>query len=244
MPDQSHGAPALVTPPAYGSARTNVGQGERIASVLAGSALAGLGATRRSALGWALTSLGGLLLWRGVAGRCPAYAVAGVSTARDQPDPVRIARSVTVARPRAEVYAFWRDLQNLPRFMGHLRRVAPLTDRLWHWVAKGPGPLPDLTWDAEIVEDRPGEALAWRSLPGADVDNAGRVRFEDAADGGTVVHVQIAYHPPAGAVGHVVAGWLSPLLGAMVEDDVHRFQHVIEGDAADAEGDAGGSTHA
>lgn len=231
MPDRPHGPAQLVTSPAYGSARTNVGEAERVASVLGGSALAALGAAKRSGLGWALTGLGAVLLWRGVSGRCPAYAVAGVSTAGAQPDPVMIDRSVTVTHPRAAVYAFWRDLQNLPQFMGHLRRVAPLTERLWHWVAKGPGPLPDLTWDAEIVEDKRNEVLAWRSLPGADVDNAGHVRFEDAEGGGTTVRVRIGYHPPAGSVGHVVAHWLSPLLGAVVEDDLHRLQAVLDGRA-------------
>lgn len=228
MPDRAREPAPLVVPPAYGSARTNVGDAERIASVIGGTALAALSVGRRSGAWWALTGLGAVLLWRGVSGRCPAFAAAGLSTAAVQPDPVRLERSVTVTQHPGDVYAFWRDLSNLPSFMDHLRRVAPLTKHIWHWVAKGPGPLPDLTWDAEIVDDRPDEVLAWRSLPGADVDNAGHVRFEKAPNGGTTVHVRIEYHPPAGSVGHAVAAWLSPLLGAALERDIQGLQEALD----------------
>ncbi len=225
------------------SARGNVGHTERIASAVGGGLLALYGLSRKSAGGVALAAAGGALVARGVSGYCPAYGALGTSTAEGEtaPLPVEVAESLTVRRPRAEVYAFWRKLENLPRFMHHLERVTELDGRRSRWEAKGPGPIPDLSWEAEIVEERPGELLAWRSLPGADVENAGHVRFEDAPDGGTEIHARIAYRPPAGPLGAAVARWLDPVLGQMVRDDVRRLKNLLEaGEIPTTEGQPSG----
>ena len=230
MPDTS----ATASPPQYTQPRPNattprnVGELERIASTVGGGLLTLLGLGRRSLGGLALAGVGGVLLYRGTTGHCPAYQQLGMSTAETTPEPVEIAEALTVNAPRGEVYAFWRKLENLPRFMHHLRRVDDLGGTRSRWTAKGPGPLPDLTWEAEVVQETPDELLVWRSLPGADVSNAGHVTFKDAPHGGTEIHARIAYRPPAGAVGATLARWLDPVLGQMVKEDIRRFQHIIE----------------
>ena len=110
-------------------------------------------------------------------------------------------RSVTIRRPRQEVYAFWRDLQNLPRFMVHLQDVQEMDGPRSHWVAHGPADR-TIEWDAEIVDESAHERIAWRALPGADVAHEGVVRFQDApADRGTEVYVQLRYNVPGGSAG-------------------------------------------
>lgn len=220
----------LLRPAASDPSSHNVGETERVASVVAGGLLALYGLSRRSLGGLALAGLGGALAYRGTTGHCPAYSALGVSTAdsASAPPPVEIAESVTVTTPRAEVYAFWRKLENLPRFMHHLESVRELGDGRSRWKAKGPGPLPDVAWLAEITEERENEVLAWRSLPGADVENTGEVRFNDGPNGSTEVHVRIAYRPPAGAAGAAVAKRLDAVFGQLVRNDVRRFQQVLE----------------
>lgn len=224
-PSRSAGAASV---PATHSAHVNVGSAERVASAVGGGLLALYGLTRGSLGGALLATVGGVLAYRGVSGHCPAFQALGVSTAEAEPRPVEVETAVTVNRPRPEVYEFWQRLENLPSFMHHLRRVDRLDGNRSHWVAKGAGPLPDIEWDAETTQFRQNEVIAWRSLPGADVDNAGHVRFEDGPNGGTEVHVRIGYRPPAGAAGASVAGWFSPLLEQIVKEDVRRFKHVLE----------------
>lgn len=224
------------------SASRNVGETERLASAIGGGLLALLGLSRRSLGGFALAGLGGVLLYRGTTGHCPVFEQFGVSTAEPKaPEPVEIVEAITVNVARSTAYDYWRRLENLPRFMHHLRRVEDLGGGRSRWTARGPGPLPDLTWEAEVVEERPGERLVWRSLPGADVSNAGHVTFSDAPHGETEVHARIAYRPPAGAVGAGLARWLDPVLGQMVKEDIRRFQHVIEtGEVPTTEGQPSG----
>src|SRR4030095_15214410 len=123
---------------------------------------------------------------------------------------IRLAQSVTINRSPEEIYRFWRDLQNLPRFMKHLESVRATGDRRSHWAAKAPAGR-TVEWDAEITEDRQNELIAWRSLEGSDVDSVGSVRFERAPGGrGTIVRVEMRYSPPGRRVGATVA----ELLGA------------------------------
>jgi uncharacterized membrane protein len=217
------GVPRFADPPV----RANVGSAERVVSGIAGGLLALYGVSRRSLPGLALAGVGGALLSRATSGHCPAYQALGVDTA-GAPAPVEIVQSMSVLAPRPEVYTFWRTLENLPRFMEHLQSVEALGETRSRWTAKGPGPLPDVTWEAEIVEDVENERIVWQSLPGADVDNAGHVRFADGPNGLTEVHARIAYRPPAGPLGAAVAKWLDPVLGSSVRQDIARFKHVIE----------------
>ncbi len=218
----------------------NVGHVERALCVSAGTALAVYAARRR---GWAIPGwlAAGALLYRGVSGRCPAYRSLGINTNTSAtPIPyetgVKVRVGITISRPRQEVYAFWRQLENLPRFMNHLTKVEQLEDGRSHWEAKGPLDQ-TVGWDAEIINEIPGELLAWKSVPGSDVDNAGSVHFNDSKEvEGTEVVVKLQYHPPAGAVGAWVARVFDSDPKQAVADDLERLKVLLESGAAVTEG--------
>ena len=136
--------------------------------------------------------------------------------------------SCMVNRSPEEVYAFWRNFQNFPRFMRHVESVQDLGDGRSHWKVKGPAGM-DVEWDATIIADVPNEVITWRSLENSDVDNAGAVRFERAPGGrGTIVKVNIEYKPTAGALGAVVAKLFGEEPEQQLDDDLRRFKQVME----------------
>jgi uncharacterized membrane protein len=141
---------------------------------------------------------------------------------------IRTKRSITVNRPVAEVYDYWRNFENLPRFMRHLVSVTETGERRSHWVAKAPAGK-SVEWDAEMTEDTPNELIAWRSLPGAKVYNAGEVRFVRApGDRGTELRVTIEYDPPFGKLGSKVAMLWREEPGQQIADDLRHFKQVME----------------
>ena len=215
---------------------TNIGKFERGASIVTGSLLIAAGLRKRSWAGAGLAISGVALIRRGVSGHSGAYEALGVSTNRDEDTHIsvpygrgiRVDKVVTVNRPRFEVYQFWRNLENLPTFMRHLERVRPVSDTVSHWVAKSPMGR-KAEWDAEILMDEPGEMISWRSLPGADVSNAGSVHFRDAAGNrGTEVKVELQYLPPGGTLGALVAKMFGEDPGQQVEEDLRRFKMMLE----------------
>jgi len=141
---------------------------------------------------------------------------------------VHVRRAVTIRRSREELYSFWRNFENLPRFMYHLEEVQVREPGRSHWRAKAPAGT-TVEWDAEIVEDRPNERIAWRSLPDADVTNSGTVEFRRAPGGrGTEVHVEIHYDPPGGKLAALVAKLFGEEPGEQVADDLRRLKQVME----------------
>jgi uncharacterized membrane protein len=229
----------------------NVNQTERWVSGLAGGALAIYGLTRRSWGGAVLALVGGTLIARGSTGHCYMYDALGVNTAGTETgNPlvsvpaghgIKVEKSVTVNRPPEEVYRFWRDFQNLPRFMNHLESVSDLGGGRSHWVAKAPAGK-TVEWDAEVYNEKENELIAWRSLEGADVDNAGSVRFEPAPEGrGTVVRVTLKYDPPAGKLGSLIAKLWGEEPSQQIEEDLRRFKQVMEaGEIPTTEGQPSG----
>jgi uncharacterized membrane protein len=218
----------------------NVGRTERIVSALAGAALIGF-SIRRKTLRGVLLPLGGGLIARGVTGRCPVNKALGRNTAEADETPsspvtsvsrgqgVKSEKSVTINRPANELFTFWRDFENLPRFMEHLERVQVIDARRSHWVAKAPAGQ-RVEWDAEIHNEIPNELIAWRSLPGSEIANAGSVHFRAWPDGhGTEVRVVLSYEPPAGRLGDAVARLFGESPSQQVEDDLRRFKQVMEG---------------
>ena len=136
--------------------------------------------------------------------------------------------SVSINRSPDDCYRFWRDLARLPTFMQHLESVKVIDGRRSHWRARGPAGS-RIAWDAEITDDRPGELLGWRSAPGADVDNAGAVRFIPANGGrATILQVQMRYQPPAGRAGAMVARLFGEEPAIQMRDDLRRFKQLIE----------------
>ncbi len=148
-----------------------------------------------------------------------------------------VVRTVTVNVPRAAVYAFWRDFENLPRFMKHLESVTVLDSRRSHWIAKAPAGT-SVEWNAEITSDEPDSRIAWRSVGESDVDNSGSVRFGDAPGGrGTEVQVSLAYDAPAGAFGKLIAKMFGEEPEQQIREDMSRFKCLIEsGELATIEG--------
>jgi len=141
---------------------------------------------------------------------------------------IHLKRSITVARPREEVYSFWHDFQNLPRFMKHLESVTDMGNGRSHWKAKAPAGS-SVEWDAEITADQPNELIAWHSLGDADVSNSGMVRFVQApGDRGTEVHVDLRYDPPGGKIGALFAKMFGEEPGGQIADDLRRFKQVME----------------
>jgi len=147
---------------------------------------------------------------------------------RDDNDRAIRVHTITVNSSPEDVYRFWRDFENLPRFMSHLVSVRITGERRSHWVAKGPGGT-TIEWDAEITKDVPGQLIAWRSVEGADVENSGVVRFDPAPGGrGTEVRVELVYNPPGGLLGASVAKLFGEEPGEQIKGDLYRFKQVIE----------------
>jgi len=141
---------------------------------------------------------------------------------------MRVEASVTVTRAPEEAYRFWHDLENLPRFMDHLESVQMTGRGSSHWIAKAPGGR-RVEWDAEVIEDRPAQLIAWHTVDGAEVKNSGTVRFAAAPGGrGTEVRVELDFSPPGGRVGATVAKLFGEHPYQQIRDDLRRFKQVIE----------------
>ena len=141
---------------------------------------------------------------------------------------MKVKKVVTINRSPEELYNFWHNFENLPRFMRHLESVQVAGNGRSHWRVKAPAEQ-TVEWDAEVVEDRPNELIAWRSLEGADVENSGTVRFTPATGGrGTWVQVELEYDPPAGKAGALVAKMFGEEPEKQLYDDLHAFKQVME----------------
>jgi uncharacterized membrane protein len=214
----------------------NVGKTERVISGVAAAAVAVVG-LRRKRLRPLLLPLAGSLLSRAVTGRCAVNRALGRNTARGgrvspvasvrRGEGIKVERSVVVNRPVHEVYQFWRNFENLPRFMDHLESVTVLDETRSHWIARAPAGT-RVEWDAAIHNEIDNELIAWRSLPGSDINHAGSVHFTPASQGGTEVRVVLSYEPPAGKLGAAVAKVLGEEPAQQVEDDLRRFKQVME----------------
>ena len=199
----------------------------------AGTLLLLVGATRRPAVGTCFAVASAPLLYRGLTGRWP-----DVLNGKAQPDSTRSAlagergvhvrESVRLEVPVADVYRFWRRLENLPRFMTHLDHVSETSSHTSHWKAAGPAGLV-VEWDAEIINEVENKVLGWRSLPGSDVATAGSVNF-DAVRGGrsTQVRVHLQYAPPAGKAGALLASLFGREPSQTVREDLRHFKQLLE----------------
>jgi uncharacterized membrane protein len=217
--------------------RRNISDVERWLSLAAGAGLATYGLTRRRTGGWILAGLGGLLVRRGWTGHCDVYEAMGLNTAGTGEDTRRalggsagviVEESVIINRPISELYRFWRNLENLPRFMSHLESVERITDTLSRWRARAPAGT-SVEWNAEIINEVPDQVIGWRSIEGSDVVSAGSVNFDEIGSGhGTRVRVRLQYSPPGGKVGDAVARLFGSDAATQIRQDLHRFKQMIE----------------
>jgi len=158
--------------------------------------------------------------------RKPDPAAAGLAV-EDENDEL-IGRTVSINRPRQELYEFWRDFRNLPLFMENIEEVQILEGNRSLWTVRGPSDS-DLDWQSQITEDVPGELIEWRSVEGADVKNSGRVQFRDSTNGrGTIVTVTITYDPPAGALGKAFAKVFRREPRIQSRQELRRFKQLME----------------
>ena len=216
---------------------TNVGYLERWSSSIAGGALLAVSLRSgrlKSPLGIGLLMVAGHQVYRGITGYDRLYAQLGIDTSDwgqfGTPDgtSVSVEKVVTINASIEDVFNFWRDFEHLPRFMAHLETVRTIDDRRSHWVAKAPLGT-TVEWDAEIVDERPNEFIAWRSLPGADIPNQGRVEFKKATgDRGVEVRVSLEYSPPAGKLGALAAKVFGEEPDLQVAGDLRRLKQVLE----------------
>jgi len=231
----------------------NVGDGERAVSTAAGAVLAALGLSRFSLPGLLVAGVGGALIYRGMTGHCSLYASLGLDTSHELGEDaeeelaergVRVEQVFLINRSAAELYQYWRNFSNLPNIMSHLKSVTVGEGGRSHWVAKAPAIAGGkVEWDAEITDDETDALIAWRSLPGSDVDCAGRVTFSRAlGDRGTEVRVSMSYIPPAGKLGDWIAKLFGKSAKQQIREDLRTFKRVMEvGEAPTIEGQSRGT---
>ncbi len=227
----------MVTKQQTENSMINVGKTERMASIAAGGALAGVGLKKRGVIGATLASIGAYLAKRGITGHCEAYDMLNMNTAVEtnkeavsvpHEQGIHVVRAVTINRPAHQLYAFWRNFENLPQFMHHLEKVEVLNGNRSHWVAKAPAGM-KVEWDAEIVNEVENEVIGWRSLPDSMIANAGSVQFKELANGrGTEVKVTLEYVPPAGKAGQLIAKLFGKAPEQEIAADLGRFKSLME----------------
>jgi uncharacterized membrane protein len=211
--------------------RVNVGRLERLASILGGAALVAFGLRRRSRAGLSLAATGATLVLRGVSGWCGLYRALGIDRAGAEEGTrgnlgVKVERAMVFDEPPEKLYAFWRDFRSLPTIMPNVEAVAVYPDGRSHWVAKGPAGT-TIEWDAEVINDKANELIAWRTVPGARVEHAGSVRFEPQPGGGTLVRVSLQYDPPGGELAHMVTALFGADPGQRIEEDLTRLKEAL-----------------
>jgi uncharacterized membrane protein len=230
-------APDVRPEPLHPGPDVNVGPLERGLSVTVGAALLALALSRRRGRGsLALGLLGGYLAWRGATGHCPLYDALDTGSAEDEEDErldagghddVSVEATATIGRTPEEVYAFVRRMENAPRFLAFVESVEPLDGTRALWRARFPGGG-RFTWESEVLEDRPGELLVWRSQPGSAVHQACAVRLRPAPGGGTEVRLDVEFEPPATPLARVVSCLFSDSDRYVVEEDLQRLRQLLE----------------
>lgn len=217
----------------------NLSNTERNVSIAAGAALGVLALSKPlSVRGLASAALGGMLLHRGLSGYCALYSALGVNTrergTKSSAAPqeysakaFHLEESIVIRQSPRDLYYFWRDFENLPRFMSHLKQVTRIDETRSHWIAAGPMNY-SVEWDAEIINDEPGKLIAWRTIGSAEVDNAGSVRFLPSGEDSTDLRVVIDYIPPAGSLGNAVAKLLGEDPKQQIRQDLQKLKEMIE----------------
>jgi uncharacterized membrane protein len=182
----------------------------------------------RGKLAFGLASVASVMVADIVAARQLGTTAATPARAARKDNTVRVSKTFTVNRSREEVYQFWRQLDNLPRFMTHLESVEVLGNGRSRWTARGPGGI-KVSWDAETIEDSPNRSISWRSLPGSHLDNRGTVRFDRApGNRGTELRVQLEYAPPGGRAGNILAKLIGQAPEQVIQEDLRRLKQLLE----------------
>ncbi|KOS08294.1 hypothetical protein AM493_09485 [Flavobacterium akiainvivens] len=208
--------------------RVNVSKTERIVMIAAGAYLLYRVLKKNDKRKVAEGIAAGTMLFRGVSGYCPAYDAVDRSGLLKGSN-ISITTSLSIDKPVAEVYAAWRNLESLPKFLSHIESVTETDANKSEWKAKIPAGLgATMSWTAEILMDEPNKLLSWHSLPGAAIDNAGKVRFTRTGADSTDIEVTLSYHAPLGKPGQVAGKLLTPVFEKMLKKDIAAFKEYIE----------------
>jgi uncharacterized membrane protein len=218
----------------------SIGQVETLMSAFGGGALVIAGLVRRGWSGVTMALVGGSMLYCAATGRSLIPKASSRSSTSDEEHSerikpsirhgqgIKVEKSITINRSAEDLYRYWSAFENLPRFMTHLKAVHAIGDNRWFWIAKAPlGMVAE--WEAEVYNRKENELIAWRSLEGSEIPNAGSVRFEREPNGrGTIVKVSVSYAPPGGTLGATVARLFGENPDKQIEDDLHRFKELME----------------
>lgn len=221
------------------STDTEASRLERWASIVSGGALVLGGLQQRSLRGVLMAVTGGGLVYQGAQKKSTLKQIGeavGIEKA------ILVEKTVTINRPASELYSFWRQLDNLPRFMRHIKSVQVIDEHHSHWVVNAPLDQ-HVEWDAVIVNDQPDHLIAWTSADDAEVDHSGFVRFQPATgDRGTEVKVVMEYELPGGAMAAAIAKLFGEEPEQQIGDDLSRFKQLMEtGEIATTEGQSKGA---
>lgn len=218
--------------------KTEAGETERWASLIGGGALVLMGLKERSLRGALMAVAGSGLIYQGATKQS---TVQQAQEAIGMNQSIKVERTVTINKPADELYRYWRNFENLPRFMKHLKSVTISDDKRSHWIANAPLGN-SVEWDAEIIDERENELIAWASVEGADIENSGFIRFKPApANRGTEVKVVLEYNPPGGGLAAAFAKLFGEEPKQQISDDLGRFKQLMEaGELATTEGQTSG----
>ena len=198
--------------------RTHWSPSQRALAGAFGASLAMWGYLRGGLKGFAMCAAGGALVARATGNEDLSTLAKGRG--------IQVEKTVRIEAPVEKVFAYWRNLENLPQWMSHVREVRYLGGDRYHWVVDGPAGIP-VEWDSELLNVAENREMTWRSVEGSQVENTGRVRFQ--ADGeGTRVHVQMKYSPPGGIIGHAVAKAFGVDPKTEMDDDLERMKTTVE----------------
>jgi uncharacterized membrane protein len=216
--------------------------GDAIDLALLGGAMADAYDDERARLIGAVLAVAGVTALDVYAARASGPAPRSAPGAMRRDGSIRVEHSLGVNRSVEDCYRIWRNFDNLPRFMDHVKSVTVQDERRSHWVARGPVGM-DVEWDAEITRDEPNSLLSWRSVEGSDVRNSGAVRFMPAPAGrGAIISVTMQYDPPGGALGKAVATLFGEDPDMTVREDMRRFKALLEaGETPTTEGQPHGT---
>lgn len=222
------------------TAHKNVGKSERAVSATIGGLLVASAIKKRGVGGLALALVGAELMRRGATGHCMLYDAIGFSSVDREGDDFRSAAAtvnarraikveqwITIGRPAHELYQFWRDFTNLPRILDDIESVTDAGDGRSHWVAVAGGAR--IQWDAEMVNDVPGELIAWKTVGHPDVAHAGSVHFKQTPSGReTIVRLVMDYEPPGGRLSAVAAKLIGESPDQKIRADLVRLKELLE----------------
>lgn len=215
--------------------QANVGVFERMASTVAGTVMVTRGLRKPSAGRLLFAAAGADLIYRGITGHCAIYSMLGANTATRSRSGSEIAasapevkRSITIGKSPEELYAFWRNPDNLAKVVAHFAEVTPQRDGILHWRVRGP--LKQVfEWDSEHTEEQPNRVLSWQSLPGSSLLNQGRITFEPGPDGvGTEVTLRMQFEPPLGGIGAGLVNAFHKIPRTIAGQTLRRFKSLAE----------------